>query len=434
MATVEADWCHLDVNLLSLISQRFDNDLDLIRFRSVCSTWRCSSISNHHRPNLVPFKIKHFEFHCPSSSYFLSKHSLLLIKPPPQQQNLRPWLIRITQNSCGETQLFHPLRPCEYPCPYDFPYVLDFNKFSHVVHLGTSFIMEEEPEPTESQLCMELLQERFEFHYLNLQDEAFKHAIEKKEMENKAMGIKVVAVTYHGKNPLALVTLNCACHPLLFHCRKECWTPIPCVSTYFLDICVFKDRFCAVNKIGRTVAFGPDYSVELLAEYVDGGDMKFLVESEGDQLLLVDIYDSHCFGFPGEDGLKLDVFRLDEKEKKWVKLASLGDRVLFLGNGCSFSASASDLSVVKGNCVIFSDDAFYDFDQMLCGMCVFHLDQCWVSPLSDYPEYSTSFWPPPEWIVKSCIHEKIKREEEKERGHGTDKTSGLLAKLGTMQI
>lgn len=115
-------------------SSQFNNDLDLIRFRSVCWTWRSSSISNHHRPNLVPFKIKHFEFHCPSSSYFLSKHSLLLIKPPTQQQNLRPWLIRITQNSCGETQLFHPLRPCEYPCPYDFPYVLDFNKFSHVVH------------------------------------------------------------------------------------------------------------------------------------------------------------------------------------------------------------------------------------------------------------------------------------------------------------
>jgi hypothetical protein len=75
------------------------------------------------------------------------------------------------------------------------------------------------------------------------------------------------------------------------------------MSTYFLDICVFKDRFCAVNKIGRTVAFGPDYSVELLAEYVDGWDMKFLVESEG-ELLLVDIYDSHCFGFHGERWFK----------------------------------------------------------------------------------------------------------------------------------
>jgi hypothetical protein len=185
--------------------------------------------------------------------------------------------------------------------------------------------------------------------------------------------------------------------------------PVPCVSTNFQDICVFKDRFCAVNKIGKTVAFGPGYSVvELLAEYVDGGDMKFLVESEG-ELLLVDIYDPHRYGFPGEYGLKLDVFRLDEKEKKWVKLASLGDRILFLGNGCSFSASASDLSDVKGNCVIFSDDAFHDVDQMLCGMCVFHLDQCRLSPLSDHPEYFNLFWPPPEWIVNSCIREKIKR-------------------------
>jgi len=399
MGTVEVDWCELDANLLNLISQRFDNDLDLIRFRSVCSVWRCSSISNHHHPSLVPFKIKHYyDFHGPTPSYFLSKHSLLLIKPPPQQQNLRlrPWLIRITQNSRGETQLFHPLCPYQSPCPYDFPYVLDFNKFSYVVHLGTFYsIIKEEPT------------ERSEFRYWNFEDEAFEYAIERKKMENMARGIKVVAVTCHGKNPLALGTLICG-HPLLFHCRKEHWTPIPCVSTNFLDMCMFKDKFCAVNKIGRTVAFGPGYSVELLAEYVDGGDMKFLVESEG-ELLLVDIYDSHCFGFPGEDGLKLDVFRLDEKEKKWVKLASLGDRILFLGNGCSFSASASDLSVVKGNCVIFSDDAFRDSDRMLCGMCVFHLDQCRLSPLSDYPEYFNLFWPPPEWIVKSCICEKIKR-------------------------
>jgi len=149
-----------------------------------------------------------------------------------------------------------------------------------------------------------------------------------------------------------------------------------------MDICVFKDRFYAVNKIGRTVAFGPHYSVQLVVEYVDGGDMKFLVESEG-ELLLVDIYDSHCFGFPSEDGLKLNVFRLDEKVKEWVKLTSLGDRILFLGNGCSFSAFASDLSVVKGNCVIFIDQAFHCFNDMACGMCVFHLDQCRLSLLSD---------------------------------------------------
>ena len=170
------------------------------------------------------------------------------------------------------------------------------------------------------------------------------------------------------------------------------------MSTYFMDICVFIDRIYAVNKIGRTVAFGPHYSVRLAAEYVDGRDMKFLVESEG-ELLLVDIYDSHRFGFPGEDGLRLDVCILDEKEKKWVKLTSLRDRIL-LGTVCSISSSASDLSVVKGNCVIFIDEAFHSFDDMICGMCVFHLDQCRLSLLSDYPDYLSLFWPPPEWIIK----------------------------------
>jgi hypothetical protein len=175
---------------------------------------------------------------------------------------------------------------------------------------------------------------------------------------------------------------------------------MPHIPTYLESICVFKERFCVVNKVGRTYAIGPDYSVQLVAEHVvyGGGDIKFLVESVG-ELLLVDIYDSHCFGFPGEDGLKLDVFRLDEKEKEWIKLTCLGDRVLFLGNGCSFLASTSYLSAVKGNCVVFVDDSLLPFG---CGMCLFHLDQDRLSRLSDYPDYFNLFWPPPEWIVKHC--------------------------------
>jgi hypothetical protein len=146
------------------------------------------------------------------------------------------------------------------------------------------------------------------------------------------------------------------------------------------------------------------------------GDMKFLVESEG-ELLLVDVYKSYSvyFDLDGEvacrDDLKIHVFRLDEKAKKWVKLPSLGDRILFLGNGCSFSTSASDLSVAKGNCVIFMDDDC-SLVNKICnnasGMYVFDLDQGHVSPLSDYPDYLNLFWPPPEWIVKSYMRKPKK--------------------------
>jgi hypothetical protein len=114
------------------------------------------------------------------------------------------------------------------------------------------------------------------------------------------------------------------------------------------------------------------------------GDMKFLVESEG-ELLLVDVYKSYSvyFDLDGEvacrDDLMIHVFRLDEKAKKWVKLPSLADRILFLGNGCSFSTSASDLYVANGNCVILLDDVFDN------NMCVFQLDEGRLSPLCDYP-------------------------------------------------
>jgi hypothetical protein len=138
-----------------------------------------------------------------------------------------------------------------------------------------------------------------------------------------------------------------------------------------------------------------------------GGDIKFLVESEG-ELLLVDVYEPFFYSVVAyKDALKIDVFRLDEKEKKWVKLPSLGDRILFLGNGGSFSTSASDLYVAKGNCVIFMDDVF---DTMLCesGMCVFHLDQNSLSPLCEYPGYLNLFWPPPKWIIEGCMHKSKK--------------------------
>jgi len=133
-------------------------------------------------------------------------------------------------------------------------------------------------------------------------------------------------------------------------CGNENWKVIPDMSMNFGDICTFKGRPYAVDKIGKTIMIGPDSSVQLVAEpLVGGGNMKFLVESEGD-LLLVDVYDCLCIDLNDpdlNDPVRIDLFKLNENEKKWVKLTSLGDRVLFLGLGsmCSFyvSASASDL-------------------------------------------------------------------------------------------
>ncbi|AES76329.1 hypothetical protein MTR_6g076200 [Medicago truncatula] len=44
----EADWSQLPKDLLNLISQRLVNELDLIRYRSVCSNLSSSSTPNHY--------------------------------------------------------------------------------------------------------------------------------------------------------------------------------------------------------------------------------------------------------------------------------------------------------------------------------------------------------------------------------------------------
>lgn len=205
---------------------------------------------------------------------------------------------------------------------------------------------------------------------------------------------KAFVATYQGNQPVVVVTFDSLGGMSVFRCGDDKWTKIVGMTTCFYgDICLFRGRPCEAIYSGKTEMIEQDLSVHLMAEHVDTENIgnKFLFESEC-ELLLVDCY--------GGDDVWFDVFRLDEKEKKWVNLTNIGDRVLFLGNGCSFSASAKDLCVANGNCIIYTDDAFHDLNDTECGLSVFHLDQGRVSPLSDYPEYFKLLGPPPEWITE----------------------------------
>ncbi|KEH25340.1 F-box protein SKIP23 isoform X1 [Medicago truncatula] len=365
-----------------MISQRIYEEVDLIHFRSVCSTWRSSSVPKHHRNFRFQFPLLKFPFNPDfinrnKSFCYITKQNIFLIKPPQQEQtlNLRPSLIRICQNARGKSKLYHPLLQNGDKFLYNF--VLDFNKLS-ILHLGSNFFMID-----------------FDFTF---NDKLY-------NPDYYMYPKKVVVVTCHGKKPLIVGTLTSPPQPLLVKCGDEKWKVIPDMSTKFGDICLFKGQPYAVDKIGKTVVVGPDSSVQLVAEpLVGGGDMKFLVESEED-LLLADVYDCLCTDLLDpdlKDPVRIDLFKLNEKEKKWVKLTSLGDRILFLGLGlvCSFSACASDLCVAKGNSVIFNNYIFESYRPFgfQCKQYVLDLDQGRHSLLSDCPEYSNLLWPPAEWI------------------------------------
>nr|AFK40639.1 unknown [Medicago truncatula] len=362
-----ADWSHLPSELLQLISQKLDNELCLLHFRSVCSTWRSSSIPNlkHKNPlplNLPPFSQSNPFFNILNSKYttgHLIKHTFFLIKPPQQQPSLNPWLIRIGPDVYGKPQLWHPFSSNQL-LSSDFNNVLDFNKLSLRI-LGRMSYM----------------------HLLIGGDASF-------------FSFYVAAVCHREHRPV-IVTLKSdfSLEPMMFCCGDDSWTMIPNMPTsHGGNACVFKGWPCVVDKAGRTVMIGPDLTTHLIAEPVFGGQNKFLVESSEFELLLVDRYENYCVP------VWIDVFRLDEKEKRWVKLTNLGDKALFLGNGRSFSASASELGFANGNCVIYSTSySFHGLNIRKCKMSVFHLDQGQASPLSDYPEYFKLFWPPPAWVT-----------------------------------
>ena len=192
------------------------------------------------------------------------------------------------------------------------------------------------------------------------------------------------------------------------------------------DVVLFRGEFYAVDNTGRTVLVGLSSNLSLVAGSVFGGYKKFLVESVG-QLLLVNV----CLSAVSDDVdggakdvdvafldrisggrmVRFKVFELDWEGKKWMEVKSLGDRVLFLGDNCTFSAPASVLSGCKGNCIFFtsnfngnceeggsSDGVFRNRE-----IGVFDLDNGSIKPLGDYPEYLKLFWPPPAWVASATL-------------------------------
>jgi hypothetical protein len=219
------------------------------------------------------------------------------------------------------------------------------------------------------------------------------------------MGKVVVCDTWHNgiDHCSILLSIYVTGELAIFRSGDEQWTLIPRASHLpYTDVCVFNGRPIAVDGAGRTVAVGPDLSLDLVVKRHIGGDKNFLVESDGELLQVIAFlsYDDCDESFLDVDGegiregvVEFHVSRLDEKEKRWRHVNNLGNRVLFLGEDCAFSASFN----ANGNCVIFRDGILGRVHSTEFGMSVFHLDGRQTSPLSDFPCYSNLFWPAPEW-------------------------------------
>ncbi|XP_030944877.1 F-box protein SKIP23-like [Quercus lobata] len=415
-----ADWSQLPKDLLDLIAKQLDSpfyQLNKLRLRSVCSSWR-SSISDH-RPSRrrLPFLPNDgfITTHQSTFAFHLSKRTIFLITLPTDNSN--SWLIKTEEYHPSQMQLINPLSSTQIKSlPLDSPKVINLLNF-RILELGHEYVL----------------------HYMNF-----------KPFGNSSLGDvsslymeKVVYIRLGSENEtddFALLTIHVSGKLAMFKSGNKNWCIIadmPLVHDVlspYDDVALFRGEFYAVDNTGRTVLVGLSSNLSLVAGSVFGGDKKFLVESVG-QLLLVDMYLSAVFddvdggaedvdeafldGTMGERTVRFKVFGLDWEGKKWVEVKSLGDRVLFLGDNCTFSAPASVLSGCRGNCIFFtgnfnrnceeggsSDGVFRNREIGVCD-----LDSGSIKPLGDYPEYSKLFWPPPAWVASTTLGVQNEFEE-----------------------
>ncbi|KAK9291312.1 hypothetical protein L1049_019257 [Liquidambar formosana] len=61
--------------------------------------------------------------------------------------------------------------------------------------------------------------------------------------------------------------------------------------------------------------------------------------------------------------LQFVVLKLDEKNKRWIRVKSLGDKALFLGYNRAICLSALECPEFKANCIYFTDDFFEGYHE-----------------------------------------------------------------------
>ncbi|KAF5745790.1 F-box protein SKIP23-like [Tripterygium wilfordii] len=400
-----AEWSQLPPELLDQIAKSLQAPFDHLRFRSVCSAWR-SSVTPKPRRFLPGYLIlpndgisdTTFGFH-------LSKRSILILQSTrlgnQAERSPHPaWVIKIEEDLPDRKSLLNPLSRHRFsPLPSDFPRVLDLSGI-RVCELGQEYVL----------------------HSIN-----YKHMIGDDNLYMEKVALKWVSID----GDFVLLTIHVSGKLALFRSGNKRWTTINDMPSPYDDVILFKGEFLAVDNTGRTVnvdVTGSPPVLSLVANPVFGGDKKYLVECEG-QLLMVDMYLSidateggplgfgedfleHLAVYMSERTVRFKVYKLDEEMLTWVVVRNLGDKVLFLGDHSTFAASASDLSLPKGNYIFFVDNFFYvsseysggDEDGEMGGgrdIGVFDLESCCIGPLGNYPHYSKIFWPPPHWIF-SC--------------------------------
>ncbi|CAB4318263.1 unnamed protein product [Prunus armeniaca] len=356
-SSIRVDWTNLPPQLYQLIAQNLKTHIEVLRFRSVCSSWRssippfCASIS----PNF-PFP------HGPTG--FLSQITVYLTRPDPDPDpnpNPNPsssssspsskgWLLKL-EECADKIRLLNP-----------------------ITNWRVSSVKDDVARnPTDLNLVD-----------LNMVELGKAYALRYTKGSGSIFGINKVIVAPNFKDSIFMIynegKLGFA------QIGNEELTLINDQISDYDDLIVYKGQPCVVNKWGQI--FRINLSLELVpfSPPIGFGCRKNLIECCG-ELYVVDRYlDANqqdqtspricvrnaSFNFflrhPLRRGRRIyeadqpkaidfKVYKLGDEELggRWVEVKSLGGQAFFLSIDCCFSVLAAELEGCKGNCIYFTD-------------------------------------------------------------------------------
>ncbi|GMI88038.1 F-box/DUF295 Ancestral 12 [Hibiscus trionum] len=372
-----ADWSQLPPELLLLIGKRLIARFDVIRFRSVCSSWRSS----------VPPKVYLYPFprYLPSKTIGRCEHSLrnitrntfYLIKSSQGNQTQAPacWLVKISDGSHGvKLRMSNPLTDPQLKL---IPMVLDLNKFQ-VIELGHEYI-------AQHQVYID--------HPLEPQSRDYIEKVVCLQSSIDTDGFTMLALIHYFPYRLAFLRSG-----------EKDWTLLE-TDQGIQDIISFNGKIYAMERKGRTIVVDQSLNVSFLELVGSSSSIMFLVKCVDNLLAVEMLLSTHTesrMSYPGLVGEKVvgfKVFLMNEEEQRWDEMESLRDRILILGFYQAISAPAFEFGLGRGNLIFFSERVSGYATSEDRRMLVFDLETGTTSPLENCPAYCNLFGPPPQWVA-----------------------------------
>ncbi|KAH7848661.1 hypothetical protein Vadar_005855 [Vaccinium darrowii] len=347
---MSCNWSELPPDLLTSIGKRLDNRIDVLRFRSICSSWRSSLPFGTWPPRLpltLPFPIIPHRYPHPRGHYTFTQATVYRLQPLHNPSDSRPkaWIIKGGHISIK----------------------IGVNRVQKAVFLNNFTVV--------------ALHSDGELAVLRLGDERWTPLVGHQHNSYRDLinfKGKVYATNLYGESLIIDSSLN---------------------------IRVFSSFESSLNNpVGDK-----KHLVESCGElWLLDRNLRGLSHNVWHY---PDIYLMFYMRYQKKE-IWFKASKLNEEEQKWVEVPDLGDRILFAGRDCSFSVSATDFEGCncKGNCVFFMNSCsnfhgnYHDDYDALRGSDgeepeIYHIGDHCLDQLVAYPGYADLFWPLPSWLA-----------------------------------